>query len=173
MFVPVVDAREAALIQRVAVYPVETLGQLVAHLNGKQQTEPYRADPRLLAPVERSFYEQNIAAIRGQEHVKRVLEVEASGGHNLLLSGSPGSGSRVLARCLPSLLPRMSIEEALDVTRIYSVRGMLPTAMPLVVQRPFRALHPPVGSYATSLIQNVIYCKVEQFFTFHYSSRKL
>jgi magnesium chelatase family protein len=111
----------------------------------EQQIEPYRADPCLLAPVEHSSYEQDIAAVRGQEHVKRALEVAASGGHNIVLSGPPGSGKSLLARCLPSLLPRISIEEALDVTRIYSVSGMLPTAMPLVVQRPFRELHSPVS----------------------------
>jgi magnesium chelatase family protein len=132
-------------MQGVAIYPVETLGQLIAHLNGEQQIEPYRADPCLLAPVEYSSYEQDIATLRGQEHVKRALAVAASGGHNIVLSGPPGSGKSLLARCLPSLLPRMSIEEALDVTRIYSVSGMLPTAMPLVVQRPFRELHPPVS----------------------------
>lgn len=145
VFVPAADAREAALTQGVVIYPVETLGQLIAHLNGEQQIEPYRADPCLLAQVEHSSYEQDIATVRGQEHVKRALEVAASGGHNIMLSGPPGSGKSLLARCLPSLLPRLTIEESLDVTRIYSVSGMLPTAMPLVVYPPFRALHPPVS----------------------------
>lgn len=144
VFVPAADAREASLIQGVVIYPVETLGQLIAHLNGVRPIEPYRADPRLQEQVDQIFYEQDITAVRGQEHVKRALEVAASGGHNIVLSDPPGSGRSLLARCLPSLLPRMTIEEALDVTSMYSVSGMLPTALPLV-QRPFRALHPPVS----------------------------
>ena len=128
-----------------SIYPVETLGQLIAHLNDERQIESYHAESCLLVSVEQNSPEPDLAAIRGQEHVKRALAVAASGGHNLVLSGSPGSGRRVLARCLPSLLPRMSFEEALDVTRIYSVSGMLPTTTPLMAQRPFRALHPPVS----------------------------
>lgn len=141
VFVPAVDAIEATLIEGVTVYPVETLGQLVAHLNGERQIEPYQRDPRLLEQVKETAYGHDMASVRGQEHVKRALEVAASGGHNILMSGPPGSGKTLLARTMPSILPRMSIEEALDVTKIYSVSGMLPTDVPLVLQRPFRAPH--------------------------------
>ncbi|HLI05661.1 MAG TPA: YifB family Mg chelatase-like AAA ATPase [Ktedonobacteraceae bacterium] len=141
VFVPAADAIEAALINGVTIYPVESLGQLVAHLNGDRQIELYVPDPRLLSTIDEVGYEHDMAAVRGQEHVKRALEVAASGGHNILMSGPPGSGKTLLARSVPSILPRMVIEEALEVTKIYSVSGMLPSDMPLVLQRPFRAPH--------------------------------
>lgn len=141
VFVPASDALEAALVQEVTIYPVETLTQLVAHLNGDRQIEPYMADPRILEHADTGVYAQDMAAVRGQEHVKRALEVAASGGHNLLMSGPPGSGKTLLARATPSILPRMIFEEALDVTKIYSVSGMLAADVPLVLQRPFRAPH--------------------------------
>src|SRR6266436_601426 len=141
VFVPAADAMEAALVQEVTIYPVETLGHLVAHLNGERLIEPYIADPRLLDNAETDVYAQDMAAVRGQEHVKRALEVASSGGHNDLMSGPPGSGKTLLARATPSILPRMVIEEALDVTKIYSVSGMLPADIPLVLQRPFRSPH--------------------------------
>ena len=141
VFVPAVDAAEAALVENVAIYPVETLHQLVAHLNGDRLVEPFIPDPRMLDLKDDGIYGQDMAAVRGQEHVKRALEVAASGGHNILMSGPPGSGKTLLARSTPSILPRMVIEEALEVTKIYSVSGMLPSDVPLVLQRPFRAPH--------------------------------
>jgi len=141
VFVPAVDAVEATLIDGVTVYPVETLGQLAAHLNGDRQIEPYARDPHLLDHASEATYTHDLSAVRGQEHVKRALEVAASGGHNMLMSGPPGSGKTLLARTTPSILPRMIIEEALDVTKIYSVSGMLPPDVPLILQRPFRAPH--------------------------------
>lgn len=141
VFVPAADAMEAALIRDVDIYPVETLGQLVMHLNGERLIEPYIPDPRLLDYAETVFYGQDMAAVRGQEHVKRALEVAASGGHNILMSGPPGSGKTLLARSTPSILPRMVIDESLEVTKIYSVSGMLPSDIPLMLQRPFRSPH--------------------------------
>src|SRR2546425_2728161 len=141
VFVPAIDAVEATLVQGLTIYPVETLGQLIAHLNCELPIEPYTPDPHLLDNAEQAAYAQDIGAVRGQEHVKRALEVAASGGHNVLMSGPPGSGKTLLARALPSILPRMVIEEARDVTKIYSVAGILPSDVPLVLQRPFRSPH--------------------------------
>jgi len=141
IFVPAADAMEAALVQGVSIYAVETLAQLIAHLNGGSQIEAYIPDTRVLENVELQAYGQDMSAVRGQEHVKRAMEVAASGGHNLLMSGPPGSGKTLLARSAPSILPRMVIDEALEVTKIYSVSGMLPSDKPLVLQRPFRSPH--------------------------------
>ncbi|HEY7350241.1 MAG TPA: YifB family Mg chelatase-like AAA ATPase [Ktedonobacterales bacterium] len=141
VFVPAADALEAALVREVAIHPVENLAQLAAHLRGEHLIEPYVPDPRLLDIQDTTLYGYDMADVRGQEHVKRALEVAASGGHNLLMSGPPGSGKTLLARVTPSILPRMTIDEALDVTKIYSVSGLLPSDVPLIMQRPFRAPH--------------------------------
>src|SRR5437660_6952241 len=141
VFVPATDAMEATLIEGVTVYPVETLAHLVAHLRSERQLEPYTRDPHILDNTRDALYTHDMASVRGQEHVKRALEVAASGGHNILMSGPPGSGKTLLARTVPSILPRIGIEEALDVTKIYSVSGMLAAETPLVRQRPFRAPH--------------------------------
>jgi magnesium chelatase family protein len=120
--------------------PVKSLGQLVMHLNNLMPIVPYTHSVDLLADVE-PVYETDFSEIRGQEHVKRALEVAAAGGHCVLMSGPPGAGKTLLARSVPSILPRMSIEEALDVTKIYSVAGKLVSAGPLMARRPFRAPH--------------------------------
>jgi magnesium chelatase family protein len=144
VFVPACDAAEAALVEGVEVYPVETFSDLIRHLAGAEPIEPFARDGRPYA--EAAPYEgTDFAEVRGQEHVKRALEVAAAGGHNLLMVGPAGAGKTLLARALPSILPSMAPDEALMVTRIYSVAGLLPREVPLVTQRPFRAPHHTVS----------------------------
>jgi magnesium chelatase family protein len=139
-FVPAIDAPEASLVQGVDVYPVRTLADLVNHLTGDVPIEIMTGNADALSrPVADAIVD--FADIKGQEHVKRGLEVAAAGAHNVIMSGPPGSGKTLLARSLPSILPPMNIDEALEVTRIYSVRGLLPPDTPLVRDRPFRSPH--------------------------------
>ncbi len=138
MFVPEVDAPEAALIPDLEIIPVKSLADLYQHLSGRRLIEPYQADGTGPEPL---FTPTDFSEIKGQEHVKRALEVAAAGGHNCLIVGSPGAGKTLLARALPGILPEMSIEESLDVTRIYSVADQLPAGTPLIRHRPFRAPH--------------------------------
>jgi magnesium chelatase family protein len=138
MFVPEVDAPEAALIPDLEIIPVKTLADLYNHLTGRQPIKPYLPAGDALEPL---FIPTDFAEVKGQEHVKRALEVAAAGGHNVLMVGSPGAGKTLLARALPGILPEMSLEESLDVTRIYSVADQLPPGIPLIRHRPFRAPH--------------------------------
>ncbi|HEY74596.1 MAG TPA: YifB family Mg chelatase-like AAA ATPase [Thermoflexia bacterium] len=140
IFVPAADAPEAALVEGLEVIPVEDLGQLAVHLQGLREIPPYRPtwDPADLSPPK---YAADFADIKGQEHAKRALEVAAAGGHNVLMVGPPGAGKTLLARSVPSILPEMGLEEALEVTKIYSVAGLLPNDTPLIRHRPFRSPH--------------------------------
>ncbi len=139
IFVPHSDAAEAALVTGADVFPVRTLADLVNHLTGDVPIAPFQGVDDTL--VGSTYMGTDFSEIKGQEHVKRGLEVAAAGGHNLLMSGPPGSGKTLLARALPSILPPMTLEEALDVTKIYSVRGLLPPETPLLRERPFRSPH--------------------------------
>lgn len=139
VFVPAVNAAEASLVgDEVDVIGVSTLSEVILHLSGVQQIPPTRSNGHIPQAVS---YGSDMSDIRGQEHVKRALEVAAAGAHNLLMGGPPGSGKTLLARALPSILPEMSIDEALETTKVYSVSGLLPADRPLMRQRPFRAPH--------------------------------
>lgn len=140
VYVPEADAQEAALIEGMRIFPVRSLTQLVAHLSGAEPIDEFARDGRT-PPASQLWEGTDFGEVRGQEHVKRALEVAASGGHNVLMTGPPGAGKTLLARALPSILPGMSPEEAIEVTKIYSVGGLLPAQTPLITQRPFRAPH--------------------------------
>jgi len=140
VIVPEADAGEASLIEGVKIIPVSSLSQMVGYLRGEVAIAEYKSDElRDFSPSYSST--TDLAYIKGQEHVKRALEVAAAGGHNMIMCGPPGSGKTLLARSLPSILPPMTNEEALEVTKIYSVSGLLPSDTPLLRQRPFRSPH--------------------------------
>ncbi|MBT4512855.1 MAG: YifB family Mg chelatase-like AAA ATPase [Chloroflexi bacterium] len=141
VFVPAVDAKEAALIEGMRVVPVESLAQLVAHLREEALIPDYVLEEDPFEVIERVDVGIDMAHIKGQEHAKRALEVAAAGGHNLIMSGPPGSGKTLLARSLPTILPRMTSDEALEATKIYSVSGLLPSDTSVIAQRPFRSPH--------------------------------
>ncbi|MGH2620749.1 MAG: YifB family Mg chelatase-like AAA ATPase [Anaerolineales bacterium] len=143
IFVPEVDAAEAGLIPEIEIIPVGSLTKLVNHLSGVVPIPAYerRPLPDLLDSPNGGFEE-----IKGQEHAKRALEVAAAGGHNVLMIGPPGSGKTLLARAMPDILPGMSIDEALDVSQIYSVADLLPSDIPLVRSRPFRSPHHTISN---------------------------
>jgi len=144
IYVPEVDAAEAALIDGIEVLPVDHLTHLVNHLTGviPIPVRPHRTDT---APL--PAFSTDLADVKGQEHVKRALEVAAAGGHNMLMTGPPGAGKTLMARTLPSILPPLSQDAALDVTRIYSVADLLTPERPLIQHPPFRAPHHTI-SYA-------------------------
>lgn len=148
IFAPAIDAPEAALVPDVEVIPINGLSHLVNHLSGAEPIASVVVKPDLAG--DGVFVPTDFREVKGQEHVKRALEVAAAGGHNVIMTGPPGAGKTLLARALPSILPHMSIDEALDVTRVYSVADQLSAGLPLIRHRPFRAPHHTISHAVVS-----------------------
>ncbi len=138
VLVPLDNRKEAAVVQGIDIIPIKSLDQAVEFLDGNLTIEPYRAE---VAPAPINVEVMDFADVKGQDHVKRAMEVAAAGGHNILLNGPPGSGKTMLAKRLSTILPDLSFEESLETTRVYSIVGLLPESGAVIHKRPFRAPH--------------------------------
>jgi len=144
IFLPRENAPEASVVDGIPIYPVDTLSQIVESLKGiSPPISPARVEKENHCDL--PGYDMDFQDVRGQENVKRAMEIAAAGGHNLVMIGPPGSGKTMLARRLPTILPSLSFEESLETSKIYSVMGLMPEGQGLLFQRPFRSPHHTVS----------------------------
>ena len=148
LIVPRENVREAAVVNNLDVYGMGSLSDVVKFFNGSDDYQPERIDTRAVFYQQQSQYDLDFAEVKGQENVKRALEVAAAGGHNLIMVGPPGSGKSMMAKRLPSSLPPLSLSESLETTQIHSVAGKLSRDTSLISQRPFRSPHHTISSVA-------------------------
>ena len=147
--VPKENAKEASIVDGINVIPVSSLNQVVAYLNKTIKINPEKFNSNELIKSNQ-VYNLDFSEVKGQKNIKRAIEVAASGGHNCMLIGSPGSGKTMMARRIPTILPKLSFEEALEVTKIHSVAGNISENSPLIINRPFRFPHHTISK--TSLV---------------------
>ena len=149
LIVPCENAREAAVVNNLDIFGMESLTDVVSFFNGSENHyQPTIVDTRKEFYEQQYAYDLDFADVKGQESVKRALEVAAAGSHNVILIGPPGSGKSMMAKRLPSILPPLSLAESLETTQIHSVAGKLPAGMSLISQRPFRSPHHTVSQVA-------------------------
>ncbi|MBO5824969.1 MAG: YifB family Mg chelatase-like AAA ATPase [Prevotella sp.] len=148
LIVPKQNIREAAVVNNIDVYGAETIMDVISFLNGSGTMQPTIIDTRKEFYEQQNEFEHDFSDVRGQEAVKRALEVAAAGGHNLIMIGPPGSGKSMMAKRLPSILPPLSLSESLETTQIHSVAGKLSRDTSLISQRPFRSPHHTISQVA-------------------------
>lgn len=153
LIVPKENAREAALVNNLEVYGVEHIRDVIDLFKGTGDLKPVKVNTREEFFDAQTSYEIDFSDVKGQENVKRALEIAAAGGHNAILIGPPGAGKTMLAKRLPTILPPLSLHEALETTKIHSVAGKLPGNASLVAQRPFRSPHHTISETALFLFQ--------------------
>ena len=148
IILPYQNAKEAAIVNDLTVYGVKNLLEAIAILEGAPTIIPYEYDTREEFESDQDSYQEDFSDVKGQENIKRSLEIAAAGGHNVILIGPPGAGKTMLARRLPSILPPLDLYEALETTKIHSVSGLLGTEAALVTRRPFRSPHHTISDVA-------------------------
>jgi magnesium chelatase family protein len=148
IIVPIKNAREAAVVGGLDVYGMENLGDVVGFFNGTKKREPVKVDLVEIFNSEANKYDVDFSDVRGQENVKRALEVAAAGGHNIIMIGPPGAGKTMLAKRLPTIIPPLTLEEALETTKIHSVAGKIDDHTALMTKRPFRSPHHTISDVA-------------------------
>lgn len=148
MILPEQNAREAAVVENLKVYGARNLKQVIDFLNGEDTLVLTQVNAREEFFDVQDQYEHDFCDVKGQAHVKRALEIAAAGGHNLIMVGPPGSGKSMMAKCLPSILPPLSLHESLETTQVHSVSGLLGHGLSLITKRPFRSPHHSISSVA-------------------------